>query len=72
MVSEYYNWFIKLSLYAWASGTDTSSLIFKFPKMLQLTIIDKIFTHRFENLVNCYAIVQLVEASIKARYTEHN
>ena len=55
----------------YGGNIDAPILILKFVSRVWQSITDKITKQWFNNLMDCYASMQLVEANIKARNVKH-
>lgn len=69
-VIEYYNWFMELSQYSRVKGDDVIFFIARFMAHLRPGIKDKISTHRFDSLVDCFVLALLAENSVEVRFQE--
>ena len=68
-MNEYYVRFMELAHYAYAPETDPTLQIVKFMEALRPSILEKIVTQPFSNLVDLVAVAQKAEAFLGDRST---
>ena len=72
IVTDIYNRFMELAQYARARAEGTPTLLAKFRKRLQAAIFDKLVSHCFTSLIDCYAAAQQAKAILEMRNAERN